>query len=109
MEIWACNRCDVSCFENNRKIIYLTSFFLIECRYNAGGISIDWAHKDVGIDLVYALEMRDSGLYGFLLPPDQIEPSAKETWYGINAVLLAYAEDLNNNVTIATTTEESSA
>lgn len=41
-------------------------------RYNAGGISIDWAHKDVGIDLVYTLEMRDAGIYGFLLPEGKV-------------------------------------
>ena len=82
----------------------------IDVMYNAGGISIDWAHKDVGIDLVYTLEMRDSGLYGFLLPDDQIEPAFREVWSGLSAVLLAYAEDLHRlqeqTATEATTTAE---
>lgn len=82
----------------------------IDVMYNAGGISIDWAHKDVGIDLVYTLEMRDSGLYGFLLPDDQIEPAFREVWSGLSAVLLAYAEDLDRSqeqtATEATTTAE---
>lgn len=67
----------------------------IDVMYNAGGISIDWAHKDVGIELVYTLEMRDSGKFGFLLPDDQIEPAFREVWSGLSAVLLAYAEDLD--------------
>ena len=76
----------------------------IDIMYNAGGISIDWAHKDVGIDLVYTLEMRDSGKYGFLLPDDQIEPAFREVWSGLNAVLQAYAEDLDQAAAAELTT-----
>lgn len=75
----------------------------MDVMYNAGGISIDWAHKDVGIDLVYAIELRDSGKYGFLIPDDQIEPAFREVWSGLSAVLLAYAEDLETNTEPPTT------
>lgn len=76
----------------------------IDIMYNAGGISIDWAHKDVGIDLVYTLEMRDAGKYGFLLPDDQIEPAFREVWSGLSAVLLAYAQDLDQAAAAEATT-----
>ena len=81
----------------------------IDVMYNAGGISIDWAHKDVGIDLVYTLEMRDSGRYGFLLPDDQIEPAFREVWAGLSAVLLAYAEDLDQAADATTTVASEAA
>lgn len=34
--------------------------------------------------------MRDTGKYGFALPPDQIEPSAKETFAAVESM----AEDM---------------
>jgi len=33
-----------------------------------------------GIPYSLAMELRDTGLYGFLLPPDQIIPTGEETW-----------------------------
>lgn len=44
------------------------------------GTSIDWAlgrHRNIRI--VYAYELRDTGRYGFLLPPEQIIPTGEET------------------------------
>lgn len=66
---------------------------VIDIMYGAGGTSIDWAHKEVDIPLVYALEMRDASKFGFLLPEDQLEPAFREVWAGLSAVLLAYDED----------------
>jgi len=48
--------------------------------YTASGTSLDWALGVVGIPYVYSIELRDTGLYGFLLPPEQIIPAAEETW-----------------------------
>jgi len=48
--------------------------------YTASGTSLDWALGVTGIPYVYTIELRDTGLYGFLLPPEQIIPSAEETW-----------------------------
>ncbi|EER28044.1 carboxypeptidase A1 precursor, putative [Coccidioides posadasii C735 delta SOWgp] len=54
--------------------------------YQANGNSVDWA-VDVGnIELGFAAELRDTGRYGFVLPPDQIIPSGEETWAGIKAM-----------------------
>ena len=33
------------------------------------------------------MELRDTGKYGFLLPPRLIEPTAKETFEGIKAMV----------------------
>ena len=67
--------------------------------YIASGSSTDWAHGEVGIGFTTSMELRDTGLYGyvdtiyrvfqntrttllfrFLLPAEQIIPTAEETW-----------------------------
>ena len=29
---------------------------------------------------IFSIELRDTGLYGFILPPEQIIPTAEEAW-----------------------------
>jgi len=48
--------------------------------YPASGGSIDWAHGEAGIGFATSMELRDTGNYGFLLPPEQIIPTAEEVW-----------------------------
>jgi len=48
--------------------------------YIASGGSSDWALGEAGIPYAYAMELRDTGRYGFILPPEQIIPAAEETW-----------------------------
>merc|ERR1712240_75284 len=48
--------------------------------YTASGTSLDWALGVAGVPYVYSIELRDTGHYGFLLPPSQIIPTAEETW-----------------------------
>jgi len=48
--------------------------------YVASGGSIDWALGEAGIPYSYGIELRDTGMYGFLLPPAQIIPTGEETW-----------------------------
>lgn len=48
--------------------------------YVASGSSVDWAHGEAGIGFTTSMELRDTGLHGFILPPDQIIPTAEETW-----------------------------
>ncbi|XP_063999002.1 carboxypeptidase A2-like [Pogoniulus pusillus] len=54
--------------------------------YQASGGSIDWSY-DFGIKYSFALELRDTGRYGFLLPAKQIIPTASETWLGLKTIM----------------------
>lgn len=45
--------------------------------YQANGVSVDWAYGNEGI-LAYTIELRDTGAFGFLLPPEQIVPTCEE-------------------------------
>ncbi|XP_055974271.1 carboxypeptidase A4 [Sorex fumeus] len=54
--------------------------------YPASGSSIDWAY-DQGIKYAFTFELRDTGHYGFLLPANQIIPTAEETWLGLKVIL----------------------
>ncbi len=51
------------------------------------GSSIDWAYDKVGVKIAYALELRDKGQYGFVLPPAQIKSACTETWNGVSAAI----------------------
>nr|XP_034374978.1 carboxypeptidase A4 isoform X2 [Arvicanthis niloticus] len=54
--------------------------------YPASGSSVDWAY-DNGIKYAFTFELRDTGHYGFLLPANQIIPTAEETWLGLKAIM----------------------
>ncbi|NP_001002217.1 carboxypeptidase A4 precursor [Danio rerio] len=54
--------------------------------YQASGGSIDWTYN-IGIKYSFAFELRDTGLYGFLLPANQIIPTAEETWLGLKNIM----------------------
>ncbi len=47
--------------------------------YPASGNAVDWAYGVRGA-LAFAFELRDTGQYGFLLPPDQIRPNGEEVF-----------------------------
>ncbi|KAM4554220.1 carboxypeptidase A2-like [Fundulus diaphanus] len=54
--------------------------------YQASGGSIDWSY-DVGIKYSFAFELRDTGRYGFILPANQIIPTASETWLALKHIM----------------------
>ncbi|XP_053174885.1 carboxypeptidase A1-like [Scomber japonicus] len=54
--------------------------------YQASGGSIDWSY-DQGIKYSYAFELRDTGRFGFLLPANQIIPTARETWLALMTIM----------------------
>jgi len=56
--------------------------------YLAAGSTADYAYDVHGVIYAFALELRDTGIYGFQLPPAQILPTATETFNGIKAVAL---------------------
>ena len=41
--------------------------------YQCAGSSVDWAHSKMNIKYSFALELRDTGRHGFMLPVDQIK------------------------------------
>merc|ERR1712059_76485 len=55
------------------------------CRGGCGNKPAMWYDggihaREWGIPYSYGIELRDTGMYGFLLPPDQIIPTGEETW-----------------------------
>jgi len=59
--------------------------------YIASGNTVDWTSGTAGVIYSYAIELRDTGEYGFVLPEDQIVPSGQETLAG-ELALLKYIE-----------------
>lgn len=55
--------------------------------YPATGTSVDYAYDVNKIKYSFAAELRDTGTYGFILPPDQILPTAEESWEGVRYLL----------------------
>eukprot|EP01012_Entosiphon_sulcatum_P054282 TRINITY_DN7493_c0_g1_i1.p1 TRINITY_DN7493_c0_g1~~TRINITY_DN7493_c0_g1_i1.p1 ORF type:complete len:419 (-),score=88.92 TRINITY_DN7493_c0_g1_i1:59-1279(-) len=63
--------------------------------YVTDGTASDWFYDPVdgaNSKWSYTIELRDTGRYGFVLPPDQITPSGIETFLGIQD-WLAYIRD----------------
>lgn len=48
---------------------------------------MDYAYDVTGANYSFALELRDTGNYGFVLPPGQIYPSGNEMWAAFMYVL----------------------
>nr|BAC53787.1 carboxypeptidase A2 [Paralichthys olivaceus] len=59
--------------------------------YQASGGSIDWSYN-LGIKYSFAFELRDTGRFGFLLPANQIIPTATETWQALKYIMV-YVRD----------------
>lgn len=57
--------------------------------YPVGGSAIDWTYSQLGVRYSYALELRDTGKYGFLLPADQIKPTGVETTHALLSAINA--------------------
>lgn len=50
--------------------------------YQVAGGSVDWVQDVLKADNVFTIELRDTGRYGFVLPPQQIVPSGQESFAG---------------------------
>ncbi|KAJ7123459.1 hypothetical protein C8R44DRAFT_783821 [Mycena epipterygia] len=64
------------------KSAYGTPFMtgsLCELLYRAPGNILDYVYKEAGIKYAYAAFLRDTGTYGFALPPAWIRPVGEET------------------------------
>jgi len=68
--------------------------------YVASGGASDWALGVAHVPYSYSMELRDTGRYGFLLPPRFIEPVGLETWEFhktvAEAVIERFGEEENN-------------
>jgi len=53
--------------------------------YDTSGTSRDWFGSGANIPRGYTIELRDTGNFGFQLPPEQIIPTGEENWAGIKA------------------------
>jgi extracellular matrix protein 14 len=51
--------------------------------YTATGQSLDWTYKTLGAKWSFAANLRDQGVYAFMLPPDQIVPTGQEMLAGL--------------------------
>ncbi|XP_017573203.1 carboxypeptidase A1-like [Pygocentrus nattereri] len=77
-----------------RAVAALTSLYgtkyaygsIINVIYQASGGTIDWTY-DQGIKYSYTFELRDTGRYGFILPANQIVPTAQETWQALMVIM----------------------
>lgn len=47
--------------------------------YRAPGNMVDWMYARAGIKYAYVAHLRDTGTYGFALPPEWIRPVGEET------------------------------
>jgi hypothetical protein len=68
------------CVKENPNIYGLAILYIYNmlCLDVASGNSIDWAYGAAGTKLSFLYEFRDTGVAGFILPPDQIIPNAIE-------------------------------
>merc|ERR1712031_106952 len=71
-----------------------------EIIYLHSGGAIDFCYDQLGVKLPFTFELRDTGTYGFILPPEQIIPTAMEYTAGVKKIL---EYGLENYIT--TTTE----
>ncbi|CAG9789477.1 unnamed protein product [Diatraea saccharalis] len=51
--------------------------------YEVSGAGFDWAKGGAHFPLVFLFELRDTGNFGFLLPPEEIIPNNEETMDGM--------------------------
>lgn len=68
---------------------------LFEFKGPGAGGSDDWAKGSEIFKYVQTVEVRDTGRYGFILPPDQIKDCASETWEAIKATSRFIASEQN--------------
>ena len=79
----------------------VTSLLFVVDSFSGG--SPDWARGVANIKYPFLIELRDQGVYGFLLPPEEIIPTGQEAWAGIRVVAREIIHKYTSYTTIATT------
>ncbi|KAJ8393412.1 hypothetical protein AAFF_G00061340 [Aldrovandia affinis] len=59
---------------------------MISTIYPASGTTADWGYIN-GLRYSFTFELRDTGRHGFLLPANQIIPTAQETWLALMTLM----------------------
>ena len=54
----------------------------------SSGTLHDYVYGSLRVKYAFAVELRDKGHYGFLLPASLIEPTARELFEGLKAMVL---------------------
>ena len=73
------------------KAVYGTAFDtgpICNTIYQVTGGSVDYVYDVTTAEYSFTVELRDTGEFGFVLPPNQIAPSAIETFAGLRYLLL---------------------
>ncbi|XP_050309825.1 zinc carboxypeptidase-like [Anthonomus grandis grandis] len=65
---------------------------IAETIYVASGGSMDWVKHKFGTPVAYTYELRDRGQNGFLLPANQIIPTAEETLDSLVSIFESYRQ-----------------
>ncbi|MED6236451.1 hypothetical protein ATANTOWER_009347 [Ataeniobius toweri] len=68
-----------------RQGLFKVAIFVFFADQSSGG-SIDWTYNQ-GIKYSYTFELRDTGHFGFILPANQIVPTANETWLALKVIM----------------------
>ncbi|XP_022161977.1 carboxypeptidase B-like [Myzus persicae] len=66
--------------------------------YPAAGASDDWAKGVAKIKYAYTVELKDTGKYGFILPPSEIVSTGKEAFAAVSALANEIGSENNKNV-----------
>jgi len=88
---WSSNKAPDSSKQNNLGEIAVEAIFnthgenytlgpIAQTIYEVGGSSVDWIYDVLDIVYAYGVELRDTGKYCFVLPPNQIIPTAEENY-----------------------------
>jgi len=64
--------------------------------YIASGSAVDYAYGQLKIVHSYTIELRDTGQYGFILPPAQIRPQGEEFMAGVMVMANAIKSEYYN-------------
>lgn len=83
-------------FFNTTKYLQCTYYTF----YTFSGASDDWAKGVAKIKYAYTIELRDTGKYGFILPPSEILTTGKEAFVAVSTLaseINSQYDSKNNN------------